>query len=257
MHEVDSLAIMLYDNQPANALKYINYHKVNLEKVLTQDELKCLLFCIKMKKNYTDYFCYRDSIMMENITFLTNTFAGKMNDKVMIDGHAIHLNKLSTYPVDNQRSIGSYLHERYGTSYASFILVSDKGCVKYDNRLGIATNGLLQKPVPSSIEQSMSKLGKKLCYVPITEEYNHLTLSRLSYTWNGCQFYPVNLYKRHDGIFYIKGNDAFSKHTTKVSKATMLEEMDKVEEISHKVMNKIKKRDALATKIRDRCNLHK
>lgn len=257
MHEVDSLAIMLYDNQPANALKYINYHKVNLEKVLTQDELKCLLFCIKMKKNYTDYFCYRDSIMMENITFLTNTFAAKMNDKVMIDGHAIHLNKLSTYPVDNQRSIGSYLHERYGTSYASFILVSDKGCVKYDNRLGIATNGLLQKPVPSSIEQSMSKLGKKLCYVPITEEYNHLTLSRLSYTWNGCQFYPVNLYKRHDGIFYIKGNDAFSKHTTKVSKATMLEEMDKVEEISHKVMNKIKKRDALASEIRDRCNLHK
>ena len=103
----------------------------------------------------------------------------------------------------------------------------------------------------------MSKLGKKLCYVPITEEYNHLTLSRLSYTWNGCQFYPVNLYKRHDGIFYIKGNDAFSKHTTKVSKATMLEEMDKVEEISHKVMNKIKKRDALASEIRDRCNLHK
>ena len=37
----------------------------------------------------------------------------------------------------------------------------------------------------------------------------------------------------------------------------MLEEMDKVEEISHKVMNKIKKRDALASEIRDRCNLHK
>lgn len=202
-----------------------------------------------LPKNYVKLF--------ENITFLTNTFAAKMNDKVMIDGHAIHLNKLSTYPDDNQRSTGSYLHERYGTSYASFILVSDKGCVKYNNRLGIATNGLLQKPVPSSIEQSMSKLGKKLCYVPITEEHNHLTLSRLSYTWNGCQFYPVNLYKRHDGIFYIKGNDAFSKHTTKVSKATMLEEMDKAEEISHKVMNIIKKRDALASEIRDRCNLHK
>lgn len=261
MHEVDSLAIMLYDNQPANALKYINYHKVNLEKVLTQDELECLMYqlslCIKMKKNNTEYFCHRDSIMMENITFLTNTFAAKMNDRVMINGHAIHLNKLSTYPDGNQQSTGSYLHERYGTSYASFILVTDQGSVKYDNRLGIVINGLLQKPVPGSIEQSMSKLRKKLCYVPITEEHNHLTLSRLSYSWNGCQFYPVNLYKRHDGIFYIKGNDAFSKHTTKVSKATMLEEMDKVEEISHKVMNKIKKRDALASEMRDRCNLHK
>ena len=256
-YEVDMLSVMLFDNRLADALEFLKTHKQKLEKVMTEDEVLCmeyiLSFGIRMNKDKIARVLLRDSVMMENISFMEKTFVTSSKDRIMVYAHASHLNKLSAYPTDNYSSAGKFLYEKYGDSYASFLLVSDKGGYKVQNEYGIIKNSKLQLPCSGSMEKALSMIGKKFCYVPVTDKDERIVLSRFTglYDSSECQFFPFNLYRRYDGVFYVKGNEVSWDNTTDVPKISF----DKGMEIFERIENKIKKRKAIASEIRYRCKI--
>lgn len=256
-YEVDRLSVMLYDNRPADALEYLKTHKQELKKVMTEDEILCmeyiLSFSIRMNKDNITRILLRDSVMMENISFMEKAFVTDSKDKIMVYAHALHLNKLLAYPTDNYRSAGNFLYEKYGDSYASFLLVSDRGEFKVQSEIGIIKNSKLQLPCAGSMEKALSMIGKKFCYVPVTDKDERIVLSRITglYDSGECQFFPFNLYRRYDGVFYVKGNEVSWYNTTEVPNNSLDKEMEVLERIG----NKIKKRKAIVSEIKNRCKI--
>lgn len=251
------LSILLYDNRLADALEYLKLHRQELEKIITKDEVLCmehiLSFSIRMNKNNIKRIILRDSVMMENISFLEKTFLTSSKDRIMVYAHAVHLNKLSAYPVDNYRSAGKFLFEKYGDNYASFLLVSDRGEFKVHDGLGTIKKSKLQLPCSGSMEKALSMTGKKICYVPVTVNDNRIVLSRFTglHDLGECQFYPFNLYRRYDGMFYVQGNDVSFENTTESPQSSF----DKAKELFEKMENRIKIRKAVVSEIRNRCKI--
>ena len=256
-YEADILSVMLSDNRLADALEYLKTHKQELEKVMTEDEVLCmeyiLSFSIRMNKDKITRTLLRDSVMMENLSFLERTFVGNSNDRIMVYAHAAHLNKHSVYPTENHRSAGSYLYEKYGDSYASYLLVSDKGEFKAQAALESVKNYKLQLPCSGSVEKALSMIGKKFCYVPVTEKDDRIILSRFTglHDLGECQFYPFNLYRRYDGIFYVKGDEVSLDNTTESPTTSFDKEMELLERIK----NKLTKRKVIVSEIRNRCKI--
>lgn len=256
-YEADILSVMLYDNRLADALEYLKTHKQELEKVMTEDEVLCmeyiLSFSIRMNKDNITRILLRDSVMMENISFMEKAFVTDSKDRIMVYAHALHLNKLSAYPADNYRSAGKFLYEKYGDDYASFLLVSDRGEFKAQAEFGIIKNSKLQLPCAGSMEKALNMIGKKFCYVPVTDKDEQIVLSRFTglYDSGECQFFPFNLYRRYDGVFYVKGNEVSWDNTTEAPKNSL----DKGMEVLERIENKIKKRKAITNEIRNRCKI--
>ena len=256
-YEADMLSIMLYDNRLADALEHLKIHKQELKKIITENELRCmeymLSFSIRMNKDNITRTLLRDSVMMENLSFLERTFVGNSNDRIMVYAHAAHLNKCSVYPTENHRSAGSFLYEKYGDRYASYLLVSDKGEFKAQAALGSVKNYKLQLPCSGSVEKALSMIGKQFCYVPVTEKNDRIILSRFTglHDLGECQFYPFNLYRRYDGIFYVKGDEVSLDNTTESPTTSF----DKDMELLERIKNKLTKRKVIVSEIRNRCKI--
>lgn len=261
MREVDRLAVMLYDNKPSEALEYIKCHRQELENVLTSDELKCiehiLSFSTKISADSSERIILRDSMMMENISFMERNFASDPDCKIIAYGHAVHLNYLSVYPVDNLRSAGNYLHERYGDLYGSFFVTTDRGYVHTLGPEGSVYFPELCYPCDGSIEKVLSHTVKTSCYLPVTKEYDRIVMTRavvaIHIKDKLFTFYPVNLYQRYDGVFYVKALEALSKPEEDSSKMSFDEKMRILEEKVENERALLKKKKSLADEIRNRC----
>lgn len=256
--ETDRFSLMLYNNKSDEALEYLRSHRKKLEEALTEDELKCmehiLSFTTSLSDNPTERLILRDSMMAENIAFIERTFASDKDSKIIVYGHSLHLNRLSYYPFDNYRSAGSYLHEKYGKLYSSFLFVTDCGNHTSNSPMFGPELVKLQYPCNGSIESALAHASKTSCYLPITEKNDCLAFSRLlgnpSHTY--FQFYPFNLYQRYDGVFYVKAQKALLevvKGEPKSNDEKLKESMEKAKE----AMALLKKRKSLADEIRKRC----
>lgn len=252
----DNLSLMFYADKTLDALNYLQSHRQSLREVLTEDELLCmehiLSFNVKIGKDPVERSLLRDWGMAENLAFLENRFAGSPDSKVMVNSHAGHLNRVSAFPIDNYRSTGSYLQEKYGELYAPFLLLVDNGSFQYKKMSGETDTWKLQCPYPESPEAALNQSGEHLCYYALGKEDDRLTLSRslgASFSWNYCQFYPFNLYRRYDGVFYVKGD---VKPVSPVSR-TPEEELKITEELCKKALLVIQHRKAMADRIKSRC----
>ena len=254
--EADYFALMLYDNKPDEALEYLKSHRKELGEVVTSDELKCmehiLSFTTSLSDNPVTRMNIRDSIMAENLAFIEQNFAPGKDEKIMVRGHSLHLNRISAYPIDNYRSAGSYLQERYGTLYAPFLLVTEGGHHYSNNTLiGIIIYNKLLHPCSGSIESALAHTSQTSCYLPITEEHDRIVWSRLIVNpdQGGFNFYPSNLFQRYDGVFYVKAEKALdvpSKRSNDEVIKDLGEKLDRIKRINDE-------RKSLADEIRKRC----
>ena len=256
--ETDRFSLMLYDNKPDEALGYLRSHRKKLEEALTGDELKCmehiLSFSLKLSEDPTERLILRDSMMAENVAFIEQTFAADENRNIVIYGHSLHLNRLSYYPFDSYRSAGSYLQEKYGQLYSSFLLVTDCGNLISNSPMFGPELVKLQYPCNGSIESALAHTSKTSCYLPMTEKNDCLAFSRLlgNPSHSYFQFYPFNLYQRYDGVFYVKAQKALLEVVGGEPKSN--EEKLKVSmEKAKEAMSLLKKRKSLADEIRKRC----
>ena len=254
--EVDCFSLMLYDNKPNEALKYLKLHRKGLEKVITADELKCMEHILSFTTNLSDNpvtrMNVRDSIMAENLAFIERNFASGKDEKIMVRGHSLHLNRISAYPIDSYRSAGNYLQEKYGNLYAPFLLVTDGGYHYSNNTLiGILLYNKLLHPCNGSIESALAHTSETSCYLPITEKHDCIVWSRLvaNPDQGGFNFYPSNLFQRYDGVFYVKAGKSLETPSKKSNDEVIKdlgEKLDRMKRISND-------RKALANEIRKRC----
>ena len=257
--EADHLLLKLYDNKPKEALEYLKAHGKELRKVITADEQLCmghiLSFTVGLSKDPVERKILRDSMMAENLSFIEQNFAAREDDKVMVSGHTLHLNRLSSYPLDTYRPAGSYLQAKYGNRYASFLLVTDCGYHNSVNPIsGSESVVRLQYPCNGSVESALSQASKTSCYMPITKEHDNLVLSRFlgNPSHTNFQFYPFNLYQRHDGVFYIKAQKALRVEEN-TSSLSMDEQLKELTEKSKEQIRLLNEKKASVDEIRKRC----
>lgn len=219
--EVDKFAILLMKKNEEKSIKYLKEHRINIQKVLTADEVDCIFHILnlskKIGKDNIKRFFKRDSVMFLNTKFLIEKLSPSKDSKTIIYGHAIHINPISTFPAAFTKSLGTFFKIKYKEEYSSFLLSIGKGSAKSLDSEYNQTSNLVKRNPKTSIEYFLSSLNKKTFYTSTTTHFNKLTLSRFKGQYNTLQeFYPFNLYQRYNGIFFIsKGSNKQKKSSFK------------------------------------------
>ena len=207
--EIDQFSLLLMQEDRSLAINFLDTHRAEIGKLLTTEEIECLLHIMKVSKEMGDdgieRFRQRDHVMFLNASFLIENFAKTEGTKTIIYGHAAHINPVSTYPAVPCTPFGQYMHEVYAEDYSPLLLLSGKGkSVAYDKNYNRKNRSLNPTP-PNSIEHALSTIDDDLLYLPLTNDFDKLTLSRFKGSHHIAQeFYPFNLYQRYKGLFFIK-----------------------------------------------------
>ncbi|MDR3118609.1 MAG: erythromycin esterase family protein [Mediterranea sp.] len=206
--EIDRIAVLLRGEDREKPILYLSEKKDRLQELLTAGTYRYIVHLLNLSNRIGDELTSRnikrDSTMFENTRFLIDNF-GK-NTKTTVYGHAVHLNILSTYPAVPCRPLGNYLKDLYKEDYTSLLVLTDKGGAVAGDAHYNRTKKSLLLPPEGSMEHFLSSQGCGSIYIPMTKDFDRLVLSRFKGFQHIMQeFYPSNLYKRHNGIFYIEG----------------------------------------------------
>jgi len=248
--EVDQFALLLAEEKLDLAIDFLDNHRDKIEKLLTFEEIECILKILKiseeMGKDRIERFVRRDSAMFLNANFLIDRFANADKTKAIIYTHAAHINPISTFPAVPCSPLGYYMRETYADNYSSFLLLIGRGkSVAYDMEFNVKDSIMKDNP-KNSIENSLSLMEDTVFYLPLTVDFNTLILSRFKGSHHIPQeFYPFNLYQRYKGLFFIKDSKWESSDNKEISfdKASdmfmkkMKQRQKKIEEIQKRVKN--------------------
>lgn len=210
--EVDQFSLLLMKEDLSDAINFLDSYREKIEKLLTTEETECILHILRVSKNMGDdgieRFRQRDSVMFVNAKFLIDKFAKNESVKTIIYGHAVHINPISTYPAVPCTPFGCYMRETYTESYSPILFLIGNGkSMAYDESYNIKNN-TLSIPPNNSIEYFLNSIEADAFYIPLTPNFNKLTLSRFKGSHHIPQeFYPFNLYQRYKGVFFIKNTD--------------------------------------------------
>ena len=184
--------------------------------------------------------------MFANAKFLIDKYASAENVKTIIYGHAIHINRLSTFPAVPCTSFGYYMQEQYSDAYSPLLILTGEGTgIAYDQHYNQQKTFLHKLPF-NSMESFLSTFDENIFYIPLTPEFNRLILSRFKGSHHMPQeFYPFNLYQRYKGIFFIKNLDYDSIDKKEIS----------LDEISNLFMAKTKQRQKKIDEIQKRIKI--
>lgn len=247
--EIDELLLHLMDKDWNKAISFLNLKKDKIEKYMLSWEYKCISHILNLSKNIgmdgIERNQKRDSVMFINTKFLIDNFSN--DKKVLIYGHSVHMNPVSTYPAVPSKPFGFYMKEEYPNEYKSLLILIGQGyTVAYDAKYNRIEKPL-EAPPNNSIEYLLSSFEKDVLYIPLTQDFNKLILSRFKGSHHLSQeFYPFNLYQRHDGIFFIKSS---THRGNKENKKEL-----SFEEARNRFLNKIKAREKLVNQIRKNIN---
>ena len=220
--EVDQLSLLLMKKDRNCAINFLDTHRDKIKKLLTAEEIECILHILRVSKQAGDAgierFIRRDSIMFVNARFLIDKFAKDENVKTVIYGHAGHINPISSYPAVPCIPFGRYMRKAYGESYSPLLFLIGSGeAMAYDEHYNRKDNWL-SRPPENSMEYFLSLIDDNVFYTPLTVDFNELTLSRLQGSHHIPQeFYPFNLYQRFKGVFFIKSTDCTHKDEKEIS----------------------------------------
>jgi len=210
LREIDELSILLIEKKPNDVIEYILKHQNKLETFFLRGELDLIVHILRISgaigDDYTVRFEKRDSIMFENTRFLINSLQDSTS-KVIVYGHATHINPVSTFPVVPCLPYGNYMKNRYGENYIPLLLSIGQDRVGAFDAMQNYVYLDLANPCPQSIEFFLISQNESFLYLPIKKELNQLIFSRFKGSHHIKQeFFPINLYQRYRGIFFIKGN---------------------------------------------------
>lgn len=247
--EVDRFSLLLLEKDSRLAINFIDAHRKEISKLLTNEEIECISHILKVSKEMgndrIERYINRDFAMFLNAKFLIDKFAKGENIKTIIYGHAVHINPISTFPAVPCTPFGQYMNKEYADNYSPLLLLLGNGkSAAYDASYNIKDNSL-GEPLKNSIEYSLRSIDEAAIYLPLTTTFNQLTLSRFKGSHHIAQeFYPFNLYKRYKGIFYIKQADRGSSYketsidkTLEISMMRRKQRQEKIEKIQKRVQN--------------------
>ncbi len=248
--EVDRFSLLLMEKDSGHAINFIDAHRKEISKLLTNEEIECISHILKVSKEMgndkIERFINRDSAMFLNAKFLIDKFAKGENIKTIIYGHAGHINPVSTFPAVPCTPFGQYMNKEYADNYSPLLLLLGNGkSAAYDASYNIKDNSL-SEPLKNSIEYFLSSIDEAAIYLPLTTNFNKLTLSRFQGSHHIAQeFYPFNLYKRYKGIFFIKQANRGSSYKKERSfdKSSEIfimitkQRQEKIEKIKKRVQN--------------------
>ncbi|MFC2451450.1 erythromycin esterase family protein [Tannerella forsythia] len=248
--ELDQFSLLLMEADWQEASSFLQAHKNEIQKVLTPEEVDVISHILTLSREIGDNpiqrFIRRDSVMFANAKFLIDKYASAENVKTIIYGHAIHINRLSTFPAVPCTSFGYYMQEQYSDAYSPLLILTgeDTG-IAYDQHYNQQKTFLHKLPF-NSMESFLSTFDENIFYIPLTPEFNRLILSRFKGSHHMPQeFYPFNLYQRYKGIFFIKNLDYDSIDKKEIS----------LDEISNLFMAKTKQRQKKIDEIQKRIKI--
>lgn len=133
------------------AINFLDIHRDKIKKLLTAEEIECILHILRVSKQAGDggieRFIRRDSIMFVNARFLIDKFAKDENVKTVIYGHAGHINPISSYPAVPCIPFGRYMRKAYGESYSPLLFLIGSGeAMAYDEHYNRKDNWLSSPP---------------------------------------------------------------------------------------------------------------
>lgn len=207
--EINRFALLLMQQDWNRAVAFLQTHREAMGKILTVDELAIISHILplsnNMGNNSMDRSTLRDSVMFLNTRFLIDRFSPVGCGKVAVYGHTVHLNPVSTYPTGASAPFGRYMSETYGEEYVPLLLLVGEGStLAFDAAYNRVDAPLLPPPL-HSMENLLYSVNDDLFYVPMSDDFNHLLLSRFKGSHHILrEFYPFNLYQRCRGIFFIK-----------------------------------------------------
>ena len=145
--EVDQLSLLLMKKDRNCAINFLDIHRDKIKKLLTAEEIECILHILRVSKQAGDggieRFIRRDSIMFVNARFLIDKFAKDENVKTVIYGHAGHINPISSYPAVPCIPFGRYMRKAYGESYSPLLFLIGSGeAMAYDEHYNRKDNWL-------------------------------------------------------------------------------------------------------------------
>lgn len=248
--EINQFSLLLMKKDFAHAINYLDTYRDKMEKLLTTEEIECILHILRiseeMGRDGIERLKQRDYVMFLNAKFLIGKFAENKGVKTIIYEHAAHINPISTYPAVPCTPFGRYMRETYSENYSPLLFLVGTGESRaYDGCYNIK-NKLLSSPPENSIEYSLSSGEDSTFYVPLTPDFDKLTLSRFKGSRHIPQeFYPFNLYQRYKGLFFINNVDyeSLGKEDKSFDKASdmfmmkMRQRQKKMEEIQKRVQN--------------------
>lgn len=208
--ELDQLAILLMDDDWQKAILFLDKeeNKIMQSNILSREEYQSIKHILavsySMGVENDIRVIARDSVMFINTKFLMDNIC-KDDERVIIYAHSGHLNPVSTYPVVPCSPFGYYLKKEYQNNYVSLLLsigagntLANIGAVGLDSRD-------LKSPPKGSIEYELNTFDTEISYLPLTSEFDRLMYSRfIGSHFAPNEFYPFNLYQRHEGILFIK-----------------------------------------------------
>lgn len=252
---LDLFALSLLDKERAHTFSFIQENKEALERALSVEEYKFIAHILQVSdqagKDNTQRLYLRDSIMYINTQFAIQHF-NPGNSSTIIYAHSSHLDPVSAYPAIPCKPLGSYLKDDYSDQYASLLLLIGEGSVWIDEPASGLTRHELSSPVEGCLEYLLNSASENITYTPITPAFDRLMLVRHLGTYKyPFEFFPINVYQRHDGILYIKEcpddtvyenpyADAikeYSKDQSDINKMQAL--MEEMEKYSEKKMKEI------------------
>lgn len=212
--EVDRLSVLLMEKEWNDAIEYIRKYESNIRKLLTKDEIECIIHTLFLSSNIgndrVERFIKRDSVMFVNTNFLLDQFSPLSDTKVVVYAHSVHVNPISTYPVVHCEPFGKYMKNRFSDDYLPLLLLVGNGSMTvYDQEFNKGKEAL-QRPPAKSLEFVLNQIDSDVLYFTITSHFDDLVLSRFQGDRKSPQeFYPYNLYQRYKGVFYIKNSWEF------------------------------------------------
>lgn len=250
IREIDQLSVLLTEKKWDNAIHFIEEHKNKIQSLLTTDEIECILHILslsqKMGTDGVQRSMHRDSVMFVNADFLIGKFAASSDAKVVLYAHCAHINPFSTYPAVPCNPMGMYMKNKYPDNYSPLaLLVGDGNVIAYDSDYNQIEKSLKTSPT-GSMEYFLKTLKKEVLYLPLTSRFNRIVLSRFKGSHHIAQeFFPMNLYQRYEGVFFIN----HSLYKNKIEKKPL-----SLDEASQEFITKNKQRKQLLEDIKKRIN---
>jgi erythromycin esterase len=152
---------------------------------------------------------FRDSLMADNISWLRNHYPG---EKIIVLAHNAHIK--ITDDSTRSRPMGSFLKEKWGEAYQSYLFLTAEGEATGYNQRGQAYKYPLQAPAPDTYEFYLGQVSYPAFFLsfqkPLPKSMDLSFLTNLKWRSVGFggaptnQFFRQNLTTAGDGFFFLK-----------------------------------------------------
>lgn len=243
--DIDSLSVMLLEKPLKESIDYLQRHK-KLQEELSPEDYKCISHLLTlshaMGPNEYKRFVARDSVMFENVRFLIDNYCPK-GARTFIYGHSGHLNRISGYPhLPDVISLGARMSRYYQDDLYSITVQVGSGSLLLPD-VARARDCQQLVDLDGTLEAALGKRGYNAFFMYMPECLDKPTFSRhIGAMFLKQSFYPFNMYRRHDGILFIRDTEC---DVDGLNEKMILQSFDKYQRTALErslLLNKIKKR---------------